>query len=107
MQYQNTGNYFKHGTLSYQIFIWEEELMEDLSPRPGELEPIEVASRDEISALQLQQLKWSLNHAYQNVPHYRTAFDKVGIHPDDLKSLSDLSKFPFTVKSDLRNNYPF
>jgi len=81
--------------------------MEDLSPRPGELEPIETASRDEIAALQLERLKWSLNHAHQNSPHYRQKFDKAGVHPDDLKTLADLSKFPFTVKTDLRDTYPF
>ncbi|EIT71611.1 phenylacetate--CoA ligase PaaK [Hydrocarboniphaga effusa] len=71
------------------------------------LDPIETASRDEIVALQLQRLKWSLQHAYDNVEHYRRSFDAVGIRPDDLKSLSDLSKFPFTTKKDLRDNYPF
>ncbi len=81
--------------------------MEDLSPKPGDLEHIETASRDEISALQLDRMKWSLRHAYDNVPFYRKSFDDAGVHPDDLKSLSDLSKFPFTVKTDLRDNYPF
>ncbi|HBI82361.1 MAG TPA: phenylacetate--CoA ligase [Alcaligenaceae bacterium] len=71
------------------------------------LEPIEHASRDEIQALQLERMKWSLKHAYENVPHYRKSFDAAGVHPDDLKQLSDLSKFPFTTKSDLRDNYPF
>ncbi|MYM55597.1 phenylacetate--CoA ligase PaaK [Thalassovita mangrovi] len=81
--------------------------MEDLSPKPGDLEHIETASRDEISALQLQRMKWSLKHAYDNVPFYKESFDKAGVHPDDLNSLSDLAKFPFTVKQDLRDNYPF
>lgn len=81
--------------------------MEDLSPRPGDLEPIETASRDEIAALQLQRLKWSLAHAYDNSPHYRAKFDAHGVHPDDFKSLADLAKFPFTTKSDLRDTYPF
>lgn len=81
--------------------------MIDLTPAPSLLEPIETASRDEISALQLKRLKWSLAHAYNNVTHYKQAFDAKGVHPDDLKQLSDLSKFPFTVKADLRNNYPF
>ena len=76
-------------------------------PLPGELEPIERASRDELQALQLERLQWSLQHAYANVEHYRQAFDAKGIHPADLKSLADLAKFPFTVKADLRNNYPF
>jgi phenylacetate-CoA ligase len=76
-------------------------------PVPGELEPIERASADELRALQLQRLQWSLKHAYDNVAHYRRAFDAKGLHPSDLRQLSDLSKFPFTVKSDLRDNYPF
>jgi phenylacetic acid degradation protein PaaD len=74
---------------------------------PGELEPIERASRDELQALQLQRLRWSLQHAYDNVPHYRRAFDDKGVHPEDCRSLADLARFPFTVKSDLRDNYPF
>ena len=76
-------------------------------PRPGELEAIETASRDQIQALQLQRLRWTLQHAYDNVPHYRKAFDEKGVHPSDLKQLGDLSKFPFTTKKDLRDNYPF
>jgi phenylacetate-CoA ligase len=76
-------------------------------PAPGELEAIETASRDEIAALQLARLRTTLQRAYDNVPHYRKAFDAKGVHPDDLKSLADLSKFPFTVKTDLRDNYPF
>ena len=70
-------------------------------------DPIEHASRDEISALQLDRLKWSLQHAYDNVPFYRKSFDDAGVHPEDLKQLGDLSKFPFTQKNDLRDNYPF
>lgn len=70
-------------------------------------EPIETASRDEIASLQLDRLRWTLHHAYENVPHYRRAFDAKGVHPDDLHSLGDLAKFPFTAKSDLRDNYPF
>jgi len=81
--------------------------MDDLSPRPGDLEPIETASRDEIAALQLQRLKWSLKHAYDNVPLYRQRFDDAGVHPDDLKTLADLARFPFTTKADLRDTYPF
>jgi phenylacetate-CoA ligase len=81
--------------------------MKDLTPRKEDLDPIEIASRDEIAALQLNRLKWSLRHAYENVAHYRQAFDAAGVHPDDMKQLSDLSRFPFTVKSDLRQNYPF
>lgn len=81
--------------------------MKDLSPKPGDLDPIETASRDEIGALQLQRMKWSLRHAYDNVPFYKKAFDAAGVHPDDLTSLSDLAKLPFTVKQDLRDHYPF
>ena len=81
--------------------------MKDLSPKPGDLDPIETASLDEIRALQLDRLRWSLRHAYSNVPMYRAKFDAAGVHPDDLKDLSDLAKFPFTLKSDLRDNYPF
>lgn len=81
--------------------------MIDLTPDRASLDPIEIASRDEISALQLERMRWSLNHAYDNVPFYKASFDAAGVHPDDLKSLSDLSKFPFTVKQDLRDNYPF
>ena len=76
-------------------------------PAAGELEPIEKASIDELRALQLERLKWSVRHAYENVPHYRKAFDEKGVHPDDLKTLEDLAKFPFTSKHDLRDNYPF
>jgi phenylacetate-CoA ligase len=79
----------------------------DLTPRRQDLDPIEVASRDEIAALQLKRRKWSLAHAYNNVAHYKAKFDKAGVHPDDLKDLSDLRKFPFTGKDDLRQNYPF
>ncbi|MEL7416375.1 MAG: AMP-binding protein, partial [Pseudomonadota bacterium] len=81
--------------------------MKDLTPPRDTLDPIEIASRDEISALQLQRMRWSLGHAYENVPHYRRAFDAAGVHPDDLVDLADLAKFPFTVKQDLRDNYPF
>lgn len=82
-------------------------MMKDLTPPRESLNPIEIASRDEISALQLERMKWSLQHAYDNVPHYKASFDAAGVHPDDLKSLEDLAKFPFTVKQDLRDNYPF
>ncbi|HJV24118.1 MAG TPA: phenylacetate--CoA ligase PaaK [Aromatoleum sp.] len=74
---------------------------------PETLDPIEKASRDELAALQLERLKWSLQHAYDNVPHYRAAFDAAGVHPSDLKQLSDLSRFPFTSKKELRDNYPY
>jgi len=81
--------------------------MENLSPRPGDLEAIETASRDEIAALQLARMKWSLRHAYDNSPFYRARFDAHGVHPDYLQTLADLAKFPFTTKSDLRETYPF
>ena len=76
-------------------------------PQPGELDPIETASRDEISALQLQRLQWSVRHTYDNVAAYRTRCQEKGVHPDDLKSLADLARFPFMTKTDLRDNYPF
>jgi phenylacetate-CoA ligase len=72
-----------------------------------QLEPVEKSSTDELRALQLDRLRWSLRHAYDNVPHYRRAFDAAGVTPGDLKQLSDLSRFPFTTKADLRENYPF
>lgn len=81
--------------------------MKDLGAKREDLDPIEIASRDEIEALQLQRMKWSLNHAYTNVPMYKKRFDEKGVHPDDLKSLKDIARFPFTEKDDLRNNYPF
>ena len=76
-------------------------------PTSGDLERIETASRDELAALQLQRLQWSLKHAYDNVAHYRKAFDRAGVAPEDCRTLADLARFPFTVKSDLRDNYPF
>lgn len=81
--------------------------MLDLSPRPGDLEAVETASIDELRALQLERLQWSVRHAYENVPHYRASLDASGVHPGDVKSLSDLAKLPFTTKADLRDNYPF
>jgi len=78
--------------------------MKDLTPAPGDLDPIEIASTDEIQALQLKRMRWSLKHAYDNVPFYKAGFDRAGVHPDDLKSLADLARFPFTVKQDLRDN---
>jgi phenylacetate-CoA ligase len=77
------------------------------TPQPAELDPIERASLDELQALQLQRLQATLQHAYQNVAHYRTAFDAAGVHPSDCKQLADLAKFPFTTKADLRSHYPF
>ena len=81
--------------------------MKDLTPSKDSLDPMELASTDEIRAHQLAQLKWSLRHAYENVAMYRQRFDAAGVHPDDLQDLSDLARFPFTQKSDLRENYPF
>ena len=77
------------------------------APAPGDLEPIERASRDELQALQLARLKLTLQLAYDKVPHYKQAFDAAGVHPGDLKTLADIAKFPFTTKKDLRDNYPF
>ncbi len=77
------------------------------APRAAVLDPIERASRDELQAVQLQRMRWSLRHAYDKVPHYRASFDAAGVHPDDLKTLADLAKFPFTTKKDLRDHYPF
>ena len=71
------------------------------------LDPIETASIDELRTLQLQRLQWSVRHAYENVAHYRESFRAAGVHPHDLRSFDDLAKFPFTVKDDLRANYPF
>ena len=79
----------------------------DLSPRPGDLDPIETASRDELAALQLSRLQVSLRRAYEHVPHYRRAFDDAGVRPEDCRELADLARFPFTTKADLRANYPF
>ena len=81
--------------------------MLDLTPRREDLDPIEIASRDEIAALQLERLQRTLRRVYDNVPHYRKAFDAAGVHPDSLDTLADLAKFPFTTKEDLRANYPF
>ena len=71
------------------------------------LEPIETASIDELRALQLKRLKATLAHAYANSPVYKAKYDAVGMHPDELRTLADLSKFPFTTKKDLRDSYPF
>ncbi|MBO1074108.1 phenylacetate--CoA ligase PaaK [Roseomonas marmotae] len=71
------------------------------------LAAVERASREEIRALQKERMAKILRHAYDNVPHYRRSFDAAGVHPDDFKELSDIAKFPFTVKTDLRDNYPF
>ena len=71
------------------------------------LEPIEKASIDELRALQLKRLRATLAHAYAHSPVYRAKFDAAGVHPDDVKGLQDLAKFPFTTKADLRDSYPF
>ncbi|AWI86592.1 phenylacetate--CoA ligase (plasmid) [Alloyangia pacifica] len=81
--------------------------MTDMTPMKEILDPIEIASRDEISALQRKRMAWSLRHAYENSPFYRKRFDEHGAHPDDFKTLADLAKFPFTMKQDLRDTYPF
>jgi phenylacetate-CoA ligase len=77
------------------------------SPAGVSMEPIETASRAQLRAVQLERLKWSLRHAYENVPHYKRAFDAAGVHPDDCRELSDLARFPTTSKADLRENYPY
>ena len=79
----------------------------DLSPRAGDLDPIETASRDEITALQTRRMADTLQRAYDCIPHYRRAFDAAGVHPGDFRTLDDLRRFPFTTKADLRANYPF
>src|SRR5579863_6366173 len=81
--------------------------MQDLMSPAGDLEPIERAPADELRALQLERLRWTLRHAYSNVPHYRAAFDTAGVHRNDFRQLEDLARFPFTTKQDLRANYPF
>lgn len=84
-----------------------EETVSRQQPNPTELEAIETASRDEISALQLERLKWSVRHSYDNVAPFRERCEQRGVHPDDLTTLSDLAKFPFMTKTDLRDHYPF
>jgi phenylacetate-CoA ligase len=81
--------------------------VQDRTPPPESLEPIELASVDELRALQLERLQWSVAHAYDNVPHYRRSLDAAGVHPSDIKALEDLAGLPFTTKADLRENYPF
>jgi phenylacetate-CoA ligase len=77
------------------------------APDPATLDPAERLSVDELRALQLERLRESLRHAYDDVPHYRQAFDAAGVHPDDCRELADLARFPTTSKADLRDNYPF
>ncbi len=81
--------------------------MRDLSPRPGDLEEIETAPHERLQALQLERLRWTLRHAYQNVPRHRAAFDAAAVHPDDCRALDDLRRFPFSTKADLRDTYPY
>ncbi|MCA0850282.1 phenylacetate--CoA ligase PaaK [Salipiger thiooxidans] len=81
--------------------------MEDLTPRKQDLDPIETASREEIEALQFHRMKRSLRHAYENSPFYRKRFIEHDVHPEELKSLADIARFPFTYKQDLRDTYPF
>ena len=81
--------------------------MLDLTPSPDDLDPIETAPIDELRALQLERLRWSVRHAYDHVPHYRRAFDEAGVGPDDVRELGDLARLPFTTKATLRDNYPF
>ncbi len=68
------------------------------------LDRLETASRDELAAVQLERMRWSLRHAYDNVPHYKRSFDDAGVHPDDLRELADLSRFPFVTKATYREN---
>jgi phenylacetate-CoA ligase len=82
-------------------------MVQDRTPDPSTLDAVERFSVDELRALQLERLRWSLQHAYDNVPHYRSAFEAAGVHPDDCRSLDDLARFPFTSKQDLRDQYPF
>src|ERR1700734_537011 len=77
------------------------------APDKSLLDPIETASRDEIAALQTRRLSVTLRLVYDAVPAMRAKFDQHGAHPDDFRTLDDLKRFPFTVKSDLRANYPF
>src|SRR6476469_8320845 len=81
--------------------------MRDRTPAPETLDPFELISIDELRATQLERLQWSVRHAYDNVAHYRRAFDQADVHPDDIRPLSDLARLPFTTKADLRDNYPF
>ncbi len=81
--------------------------MQDLTPDPSSLDPGETASREQLAQLQLTRMRWSLQHAYDNVAHYRRTFDAAGVGPADLRALEDLRHFPLTAKADLRENYPF
>ena len=81
--------------------------MHDMTPQRFELEPIEIAPIEVIRDVQLHRLKWTVRHAYENVAHYRRAFDAKGVKPEDIRTLADLARLPFTSKQDLRANYPF
>ena len=81
--------------------------MWDYTSDPPRLDPIETASLDELRALQLDRLRWTVQHSYDNVAHYRAAFDEAGVHPQDVKALDDLARLPLTTKEDLRRGYPF
>ena len=81
--------------------------MLDLQPKPGDLSAIETASTDEITAVQLERMQRTFKHAYDNSAFYKAQFKAHDVHPDDLKTLADLAKFPYTTKQDLRDNYPF
>ena len=81
--------------------------MHDLSPQPGDLDPIETAPVEQLRVLQLERLQWSVRHAYDNVAHYRQAFDEARVRPGDIGSLEDLARLPFTTAVTLRDNYPF
>jgi len=81
--------------------------MQDRTPDPSELDPIERASTHELQTLQLGRLQTTLQRVYEHVPHYRSALDAAGVHPDDLHELADIARYPFTSKADLRQNYPF
>jgi phenylacetate-CoA ligase len=98
---------FQPAMAMFEGAIKEMREMSVKRPAPGDLSPIETASRDEIAALQLTRMQATLQRAYDHVPHYRKSFDAQGVKPGDLKQLSDLAKFPFTLKTDLRDNYPF
>ena len=77
------------------------------APETADLDPEERLSVDELRALQLERLRWTVRHAYENVPLYRAKFDAAGVHPDDIRELDDVQKLPFTTKEDLRRSYPF
>ncbi len=81
--------------------------VQDLTPDLASLDPVERGSREELAALQLERMRWSLQHAYDRVPFHRRAFDAAGVHPGDLRELADLARFPLTTKADLREGYPW